>query len=187
MQYSMHFIGRSPRSFTPIRPNPVCVVHSHSEEKSLLERVIETPEEHVETFAEAISDAIQTTDKNEEALEKIRSGKPDQITTPVFSTIKEGVIMIEHGWDDSDYVWHIQSHPKRPFKVTEFKLLYAIAQVMNPMIPDNIEVKIWRPYADWEIQEYTFKAMGLKEAWQFDSSQIKKTNEKLCEVLNSLT
>jgi hypothetical protein len=58
---------------------------------------------------------------------------------------------------------------------------------MNPHIPDTVEVKIWRPYGDWEIKEYTFKAIGLKEAWQFESSAIKKINEQLCSTLNALT
>lgn len=157
-----------------------------NEEKSILERVIETPEKDVETFAEAISDAIQTGDPSDDEVKKIGSQDPKKIKTPTFTIIQQGPIFIEHGWDDLDYVWHIQSHPKKPFRVSEFKLLYAIAQVMNPMIPENVEVKIWRPYADWEIQEYTFKAIGLREAWQFDEKLIPKTNNQLLDVLCSL-
>jgi hypothetical protein len=153
-------------------------------EKSPLEQIFESSDEDVETFVSAISDHIQVDDPFEAGL---KNGQPQQIKAPEFVFQQSGPISIEHGWDDLDYVWHIATHPKRPFKVNEFRLLYAIAKIMNPYIPSECEVKIWRPYAEWDIQEYTFKAMGLKNFWQFKDSDILIINTQLFEVLNSLT
>jgi hypothetical protein len=152
-------------------------------EKSPLEQIFESSEEDAETFVHAISDHIQVDDPFEEGL---KNGKPQQIKAPEFVLQRSGPITIEHGWDDKDYVWHISTHHKKPFKVSEFKLLYGIAKVMNPFIPTECEVKIWRPYAEWDIQEYTFKAMGLKGFWQFDEAHIERINVQLFETLNAL-
>jgi hypothetical protein len=114
------------------------------------------------------------------------SGEPDQISIPELWDEIKGQILIRHGWHGSDYVWHIcTTHHRLNFKISEENLLMLCAKTMSKFIPESVEVKIWLPLADWDIQEYTFKAMDLKSAWQVQEKHIAEINTKLFEVLNT--
>jgi len=154
-------------------------------DRNLLDDVFGKSEEQIETFVEAISDAI--TDPNKDDIDKIKSGEPDKISAPEFIDQTSGFIRVSHGWHDADYVWHIApNHIKKPFKISAERVVYGIAKVMNEVIPQDCEVKIWLPYADWDIQEYTFKAMDLRSHWQVSEEAIGKMNLNLFELLNTM-
>ena len=65
--------------------------------------------------------------------------------------------------------------------------MHAIALTMNKVIPNSVEVKIYMPMAEWDIQEYTFKAIDLRNQWNVTEDMIEDLNNSLLEVLNPLT
>ncbi|NDC22605.1 MAG: hypothetical protein EBZ49_00520 [Proteobacteria bacterium] len=152
-------------------------------EKNILDDIFNTPEEQVETFMEVIKPLV--TDPN--SFSRVTGGQPDQISAPSLVDQVSGWIRIQHGWHGEDYVWHISAHhTKKPFKVSIDRVVYAIAKVMNDVIPQTVEVKIWLPMQDWEIQEITFKAVDLASSWNVSEESINKLNLKLFEVLGTL-
>lgn len=151
---------------------------------NILDDIFNTSEQDVETFMDVIGDSVQI--KTDE-FAKLFSDKAHQVSDPKLSAQQMANIQIEHGWHGVDYVWHINSHPKRPFKISQERLVYSIAKVMNKVIPDHIVVNVFTPLADWDIKEYTFKAMDLKSEWSIGDSNIEKLNLELFEVLNTLT
>lgn len=157
-----------------------------SEEKNLLDDIFNTTDDEVETFMDAIAPLVKDAQKDD--LGKIAKGEPEQISAPE-SLIDQVTkfISIQHGWHDKAYVWHFApSHPKKPFKYPLDRVVYGIAKAMNDVIPSNVEVKIWLPYADWDIQEITFKAMDLKDEWSVTDAIISKLTEGLFEILNQM-
>jgi hypothetical protein len=152
-------------------------------EKNLLDDIFNTPEEQVETFMEAIKSLVA--DPGD--YSRVVSGAVDQVSAPELVDQQSGYIRISHGHHGEDYVWHISAfHPKKPWRVSIDRVVYAIAKVMNGVIPQTIEVRIFLPMADWDLQEITFKAMGLSVAWNVNGTSIAKMNLKLFEVLNTL-
>lgn len=152
-------------------------------ENNILDDIFNTPEEQVETFMEVIKPLV--TDPN--SFSRVTDGKPDQIAAPSLVDQVSGWIRIQHGWHGEDYVWHISAHhPKKPFRVSTERVVYAIAKVMNDVIPQTTEVKIWLPMQDWEIQETTFKAVGLASVWSITDDILNKLNLKLFDVLGTL-
>lgn len=154
------------------------------EGKNILDDVFNTTEEDVETFVEAIGPLIGESD---DYSRRVASGKPEQVQAPQLVEQTSGFIRIQHGWDGSNYVWHISAwHHQRPFKASIERVMYAIAKIMNAVIPQSVEVKIWPPYQDWDIQEITFKAMDLDDHWSITKKSLDEMNLKLFEVLNTL-
>lgn len=156
--------------------------------EDILKAVFEAPEENVEVFFSVLADKI--TDPNKDDSSRIinaANGVADQIAAPELVETKSGWIRMLHGYHSEDYVWHISPwHEKKPWRVSRERLLYAIAQCMNNIIPTTIDVRIWLPKHDWEIPEYTFKAMALKSCWNVNEDQLAKLNENLFIVLNTL-
>lgn len=152
---------------------------------NLLEEVFKTPEEDVETFAEAIDSAVLL--KNSE-FDRIQNSDGERFEQQRLVEQISGKVKIQHGPILSDYVWHISttSH-KIDFRASDERLLFAIARVMNNYVPQTIPVNIFLPQADWDIKEYTFKAIGLVGLWSFQQKEIDKMNLELFNVLNALT
>jgi len=147
-----------------------------------LEDIWNTPEEDVETFMEAIKPIIgDSPDYN-----RIVSGKPDEIQAPELTEQISGDIRIQHGWHGQDYVWHIAANPKKPFRVSDERVIYATAKIMNDTIPQDVRVNIWLPFQDWDIREFTFKAFGLEEKWSITEKALEKLVANLFEALNTL-
>jgi hypothetical protein len=144
------------------------------------------PEEEsteVETFGDAM--AIEAVAKGEHSGKF--SGDPDQIAAPELEEMVSGDILIKAGWHGEDYVWHLcPSNPRMLFKASQEGVLRSCAAVMSKIIPESVQVKMWTPLADWDIQEYTIKALDLKAAWQIQDKHLKDINTKLFEVLNTL-
>lgn len=162
--------------------------------KSLLDDIFSAPEADVESFMDLLEANEVVVNKGAATMESIaRSAaedRPDQISYPELIEQTSRQIRIQHGIHGEDYVWHIAPHnPKRHvtnYKVTVERALYAIAKIMSEYLPAHIQAKIWLPYKDWDIQEITFKALGLNEEWSFDKKLIEKINLKLFETLNTL-
>jgi len=160
----------------------------------LLDDVFGAPEEDVETFMDLLSSNEVVVNKGAPSMESIaRSAaedRPDQISYPVLVEQLSGLIRIQHGTHGEDYVWHIAPyHPKKHvvnYKVSVQRVVYAIAKIMSEGLPSHIQAKIWLPYADWEIQEITFKAMGLNNEWSVNAKTIDAINLKIFETLNTL-
>jgi len=159
--------------------------------RDLLDDIFQTPEKDVKTFREAIDDTMieglfPGAAKN--VARKIISGEPDKLSAPKNLKMElSGFVRIYSGWHNDDYAWHIEPAAiRRPWKVSEDRVVYAIAKTMNGTIPKRIEVKIWYPPRDWEIRTFTFKAMGLKNEWSIQQQELDAVTLQLFEVLNPL-
>jgi hypothetical protein len=156
-----------------------------TKEKNILDDVFSRSEEELETFMEAVKENIGQDDMGD--FHSKFDDKEIGAETPDYITQESGNIRITHGWHGTDYVWHMSTkHPKIPFKVDAKTMLYTVAKTMNDTIPSSVEVKIWLPLADWDIQEYTFKAVDLKSSWQITQKAIEALNLKLFNVLNTM-
>lgn len=110
--------------------------------------------------------------------------KEFSVEIPELTGQEMGNIRIMHGWHGNDYVWHISTkHHKIAFRTDPVE---PIARCMNEVVPPSIEVKIWLPLADWDIQEYTFKAIELKACWQISQKSLDALNIKIFTLLNSM-
>lgn len=150
-------------------------------EKNLLDEVFNTPEEDVSTFADVLKENQVGLDWGEKDAEAFRVEAP-QLVAQI-----SGLIQITHGWDKDTFVLHIEPyHPRRPWAVSENRVMFAIARTMNKYIPSEVKVDMYPPMQDWEIKAYTFKAIDLKKAWNFQESDTEKIVHDLFEVLNAL-
>lgn len=128
-------------------------------------------EENVETFLEAHSD-------NELGI----STEPMIPVAPSYDDLIEKGIKITHGQHGEDYVWHISpANPRQQFKATPEVVIKTIAKAMNEVIPETVTVNIHTPLQDWEIQEYTFKAIALMEHWAITDVVINRLNLDLID------
>lgn len=151
--------------------------------QNILDQVFSTPEEEVQTFMDVIKESVEEAD----AMREVVDGKKADIKAAELRTQQSGYIQITHGWHGEDYVWHICPFEKRkPWKASIERVCYATAQVMNEVIPQEIEVKMWLPYADWDIKEITFKAIGIAECWNVQEKDLRRMTLRLFEVLNTL-
>ena len=156
--------------------------------KNLLDDIFKTSDDQVSTFMDALQGIIQEDrSRSPSDIEKIQSGKPDTILSAEQIVQVSGFIRVMRGWDGEDYYWHFApATPKKPWKVSIDRVVYALAKVMSGWIPPSTPVKIWLPYADWEIKEVTFKAMGLKTLWNVTQRDVTQMSLKALEVLNTL-
>lgn len=140
-------------------------------------------QDEAETFGELLQ--VSEISKSEHASKF--SGDPDEISIPELGEEIKGNVLIKHGWHGEDYVWHLcPTNPRMTFKTTNEGVLKVCAFVMSKIIPESVDVNMWMPLADWDIQEFTVKALALKDAWQIQDKHLKEINTKLFEVLNSL-
>jgi len=156
----------------------------------VLQAVFGSDDSDMETFFDALQGAMGQDSLVPEvnSLRKIISGKPDRVTAQKKLTEEvSGFIRIFKGWHGDAYVWHIEPAAiRRSWKVPYERVLFAIAQTMNKVIPTNVEVKIWLPRNDWELKTITFKAMRLKDEWSVGEGDLEKLSASLFEVLNPL-
>lgn len=154
-------------------------------QRNVLDAVFGAPEEHVDTFVDAMKDLQLVIDSDK--MSKIVSGRPDAVKAPELTEQVNGQVRINHGWHDGDYVWHISpARAMRPWRASLERVIYAIAQTMNSVIPNTVSVRIWTPYADWDIPEITFKASNLNDEWSVTEKSIDSLNQELFKVLNTL-
>lgn len=158
--------------------------------RSILDDVFSMDEETSESFMEAIRKDYDTSEENGIGFDSVEVYK---VSAPPLKTINSGFIRLmcgpisnsEGGW--SDYVWHIApNHPKKPWKVRPEHLLLAIQKSFLTVIPQTTRVWIWSPDPQWEVLEWTFKAMKVLEEWSVTIEDIEEMNIKLLEVCNSL-
>ena len=154
----------------------------------LLDRIFNTPDEQIETFADVILDRTGTEDlAKDEFAEKVVKGDPQQIEQVKMVEATNKFVRITSGFNQDDYILHVgPAHPKKPWKVTTDRVIFAAVHVWNKHIPREIVVDIFPPYSDWEIQEITFKAHGLKKEWSVDENDLKKLTLELFDVLGEL-
>ena len=120
-------------------------------------------------------------------FDEVASGETKKIKAPEFVQQESGFIRIEHGWHHDDYVWHVgTNHPRKDWKVSPDRLIYAIAATLDTMIPRTVKVNIYPPVADWEIKEYTIKALEVGSVWNVTKDMLTGATEKLFKVLNAL-
>lgn len=153
-----------------------------SDERSLLDIFFSEQEQNAETFADVLKREGILIDP--EAQGRFSDDRPDQIKTPEFKDQMSGFVRINHGWHNEDYVFHISHHPKRPWRASTDAMIRLIAQTMNTVIPNNVQVKIWKPYGDWDIAEITFKAFSLREHWAITDKVMDDLVLELFELLN---
>ena len=147
--------------------------------KSRLQKLMETPEKDLKTFRQSVEDRFK------EEHDELNLGE-SRTVVPVTRTIKKKkFITVEHQWNGDDFVWHMSSHPKKPWKVDSSRLVLAVAQCMNNAFPRNTQFDIWRPVAD-AVPEWTFRAYGVRKSWAFDENKIYDAIEELLTTLNTL-
>jgi len=156
--------------------------------KNILDDVFKKPEPEVRYFSEVMRTPVSSGAKKvrKSWAAQAASGKTDSIKAAVFTRQISGGVAIDHGFDGSDYVWHIEPGPRRQWKVTMDRVIYAIAKTMHGVIPDNVKVNIFKPYLDWEVKVVTFKAHGLGDCWNVTPKDITDLTLRLFEVLNPL-
>lgn len=162
--------------------------HSGSSRKALLREIYDTPKEDVEQFFEAISQNVSEDlfpGAPKESSRKLISGKPDAVKGPKnLSQEVSGFVRIWSGWHDDAFVWHIEpAQIRRPWKVSDERVMYAVAQTMNKVIPKRIKVDIWKPQRDWEIKTFTFKAQEIRLEWSIQEEDLQRLTRLLFEVL----
>jgi hypothetical protein len=114
------------------------------------------------------------------------SGKVETVAVPEFAKQESGMLAFEHGWMQEDYVWHMQPTRGRDWRVSDDRVIFAIARVLDTAIPRDMQVNIYPPYDDWDIKAYTAKVLGLRAAWNMPPGVITRLTEKLFAVLNTL-
>lgn len=158
-------------------------------EPSPLDDIFGSPVD-AEEFADAlysIPDLILESNESIALVRKLSKGEPDTVIAPKpLAQEVTSFIRIIHGWHNNDYVWHIEpASIRRPWRIPEDQVLYAIAKIMNSSLPE-IEAKLWLPEGSWELRTITFKAIDLSNNWAFDSYMITNINGKLFEALNKI-
>lgn len=160
--------------------------------KSVLDDIFGTAEEDVKTFSDILRDEEALESLSETAagqdLKDVLTGKPrPAIDDHSFKMQQSGFIGIEHGYHSDDYVWHLQPlRANKSWKVSLNRVAYAIAKTLNTVIPNSTEVKIFYPKSDWDIQAFTFKAVGLKNVWSVSHRELDAVTLELFKVLNTL-
>ena len=154
--------------------------------REILDDVFGMDDEVAETFLENVHTQFQTdTDTGDDigfdTVEKYN------VKSPEFTVLQQGFIRVKHGVDGTDYVWHISPHhPKKPWAARPEHLLLAIKRVFTTVVPPTTRMWIWSPEPEWEILEWTFKAVKLMEAWSVSQEDIDAMNKQLLEVCNSM-
>lgn len=164
-----------------------------TKERNMYASIFKTKELDVRTFADVmrkeLKKGVPKAPKGVAAgaFNEVTRGDPHKVKVPEFTRQTSGFVQIEHGWHHDDYVWHIgTSHPKKDWKCSQDRLVYAIAAVLDTVIPRTIKVNIHPPIADWEVKEYTIKALELQSAWNVTPAAITAVTERLFKVLNAL-
>jgi hypothetical protein len=153
--------------------------------RNLLDDLFTKEEQEVETFVDVLKRENLVIDP--ETTSRLVSDRPNAVKAPEFSDQQVGLIRINHGWHDEDYCWHISpAAVKRPWKVSTDRVIYAVAKLLNEVIPNHITVRIWKPYLEWEIPEVTFKAFGLRSVWSITDKSLQDLNDRLFIFLNNL-
>ena len=157
----------------------------------LLDRIFQTPDEDVETFADVIKKEAETSPAGSFDKDFLaKAAKGEQVGIEKTYRPKEqvqGFIRIISGWLGADFVWHIgPAHPKKPWKVSLDRVIFAMVHTLNKYLPKEQRVDIFPPYQDWEIPEVTLKAIGIKNEWWVDEKELEKLNLEFMKVLNPL-
>lgn len=155
------------------------------DKRNILDAVFGASEEDVTTFMDVMKENEIVASEGD----WVTKDSPDYIeVTAELVEQRVGTIQIEHGWHEDNYVWHFSPwHTRKPYRETLERVVYGIAQTMNEVIPQSVEVKIFLPYKDWEIPEVTFKAIDLRSCWNINDVIIADLNEKLFRILNQMT
>jgi hypothetical protein len=158
--------------------------------RNILDDIFSMDEKDSDTFMDAVRESYVNEDGDELQFDKteVYGAKVPELKTQTsgFIKIMSGPIVDSSG-DLCDYVWHIApSHHKKTWKVRPEHLLMAIQKVFLTVVPQTTRVWIWAPDPQWEIPEWSFKAMGLLQEWSVDMKDIEEMNIKLLEVCNSL-
>ncbi len=157
--------------------------------RSVLDDLFKVPEEEVRTFSEVMRTPVGNvlSEKGEDPFSRMKSGVPDKVSLLAKLTSQTNTfISIESGYDDKDYVWHIEPYKSRLWKVTLDRVIFACMQVLSEVIPKTVQVNVFLPFSDWENQVITFKALALAEVWNVDESDLEGATKKLFEVLRAL-
>lgn len=158
--------------------------------RNILDDVFSMDEEAKETFMEAVEDSYGEEDERVGLFDKTPAYG---VSIPQLVTKESGYIRLLSGpvagkdGDPTDYVWHIApNHPKKPWKARPEHLLLAVQKVFSTVVPDKNRVWIWGPDPEWEIAEWSFKAVDILSDWSVTIDDISIMNEKLLEICNSL-
>lgn len=158
--------------------------------RNILDDVFSMDEETSETFMDAVRENYgeeEDRDVGFDDTEKYGVKVPQlRVQESGFIRLFSGPVVDNNG-DPSDYVWHVApNHPRKTWKVRPEHLLLSIQKCFFSVVPQTTQVWIWPPDAQWEIPEWSFKAMGILKEWSVTLEDIEEMNIKLLELCNSL-
>lgn len=145
----------------------------------MLEEVFSAPEKDLKTF----KDTVEEICKDDNDLLKMGGSRSSGVVQRHRKQQK--FITIEYQWNGDDFVWHIAPHQRKTWKVDSSRLLLVIAKIINPSLPKNTLVDIWRPIANM-VPEWSFRAYNVKNHWSFDEDKLNSSVEELLCTLNTL-
>lgn len=160
--------------------------------KRFLDEIFSAKEDDVRSFASIIMASKKEVSNAEVNIDSdlIESANGKDMTVETSASLKKersSYIEIEHGWHEGDYVFHIKPwHPKKQYRVTIMRVIYAIAKVVDSYLPKTVKGDIYPPSKQWEIPEITFKALGVQDNWAVRDTDLEKIKIDLFEVLNKL-
>jgi hypothetical protein len=144
-------------------------------DNNALKRIFETDEVDIETFADVVG------------LNNRNDGYLGIIPTSSFSSEKQKFIEIVRGYHEQDYVWHIKtSHKDISWAASYQRVAYAIAVILNDLLPRDLQLETHLPSNSWEIEEFTIKALMVTEHWSVSQEDLDKVTGQMFEVLNTL-
>lgn len=154
--------------------------------KNILDDVFKRPEPEVRKFSELMRTPVEAAPTGLSGVDWAKRGGTERIAAFVPQTQQSGGILIQHGWNGTDYVWNIEPAPRRRWKVSLDRVIYAVAKTMNQTVPPNVRVNIFRPARDWEVKILTFRAYGLGECWNVRKRDVEEMTIRVFSVLNPL-
>ena len=155
---------------------------------SIFEEVVSGATAASEDDVTFFSGAVASSDEHSRGLKEIKEGGASSvIASDSLITERLGRVEIQHGWVAQDYVWHFTPYSSSGgWSVSADRVLYAIAQTMNKVIPKTVQVDIFKPMLDWEIKAITFKAKDIRTAWNVNEADLRSLTNTLFSVLTNL-
>lgn len=93
-----------------------------------------------------------------------------------------GKLVLTHGYKEDDYIVTI-APIKGKFKISEEQVIRGMIIMLDKYLPKTIEVTMFPPGKDWEIQEFAAKIKEARHAWQLSDEMLKSMAVSVAEEM----
>lgn len=93
-----------------------------------------------------------------------------------------GKLVLTHGYKEDDYIVTI-APIKGKFKISEEQVIRGMIIMLDKYLPKTIEVTMFPPGKDWEIQEFAAKIKEARHAWQLSDQMLKSMAVSVAEEM----